>query len=141
MSLSQNQYSGVVQVTIAFLLMYYAFLFGQSFMKHKVFKELKKQDPSISFGKVKYGQGIDRRMHRCGPRSGKHYGAGHPLPHHALAFALSLATPVKQRRWDGATIFFRAFYPFVFYKGGIWLLMSTVPGYLIIIRLVVLATA
>lgn len=140
MSLSQNQYSGVVQVTIAFLLMYYAFLFGQSFMKHKVFKELKKQDPSISFGKVKYGQGIDRRCTAVDRAVGNTMEQAIPFLT-TLWLCAVFGDPGEATALGWSYIFFRAFYPFVFYKGGIWLLMSTVPGYLIIIRLVVLATA
>ena len=140
MSLSGNDYRGVVQVTIGYLVLYYVFLFGQSITKRRVYKELKKADPSLKFGKVKYGQGIDLRCTTADRTVGN-------TMEQAVPFLTSLwlcavfGDPGEAVSLGWTYILFRAIYPFVYFKGGIWLLASTVPGYLVIIRLVVLATA
>lgn len=52
--LSIQKYKEVVKVTIAFVVLKYCFLFGQSFSKFFIYFKEKATDPKVSFGKVKY---------------------------------------------------------------------------------------
>ena len=123
----------VVGVTVAFTALYFAFLYTQSFSKFYLYFKAKAKDPKISFAKVKYGSTellavtTDRTVGNMMEQS--------------IPFLTSLWLCAIFESADYAAklgwlwLLFRALYPFAYYRRP-WVLVSTVPGYIILFMLI-----
>lgn len=127
-------YKGPILVTVTYFVMYYGFLIYQSAMKHRLYylekQKEKSTDKKPSYKEIKYFSSnkwaitVDRTV-------------GNALEQQS-AFLCSLWLCAFFASVDSATfygalyVFFRTLYPFVFPLGGGWILLSTLPGYMLI---------
>ena len=121
----------VLGVTVGFLTLYYIFLYGQAITKFYLYFQAKKKDPKVKFGKIKYSN--PDIMARVSDRT-----AGN-MVEQAVPFLVSLwlcaifESPTYAAKLGWLWLLFRSYYPFVF--TGPTLVLSTVPGYVIVIML------
>lgn len=126
-----NGLEPVIGVTVAFLVLYYIFLYGQAISKFYLFFQARKTDPKVKFGKIKYSN--PDLVARIADRT-----AGNMIEQ-AVPFLVSLwlsaifVSPTGAAKLGWLWLLFRSFYPFVF--SGPWLPLSTVPGYVIVFML------
>jgi hypothetical protein len=131
-----QQFKEPIWVTIAYIGLYYCFLFGQALTKMYVYHFTNAaviKDKKLSYSKFKYefkgplALTLDRTV-------------GNTLEQ-AIPFLLGLwlsavfSSPHIAAKFGWLYIASRLIYPFCFYGGLPWLLMSTVPGYLFITML------
>ena len=135
-SYDANKFQGPILVTLAYFLMYYAFLFFQSGLKFYLYFKAKNggnkdsEKPKVSFSKIKYQS--TERLALVGDRS-----VGNTLEQlgpfivglwlYAVFVSTSTATTL-----GFLYLIFRLIYPLCFWFGIPWIFISTIPGYAII---------
>ncbi len=136
MSLNTSHYSEPIKVTSAFFILYFSFLTFQSGSKfYLYFKQRgENKDGKVSFAKIKYGS-TDKLAVTADRTVGN-------LVEQSIPFLAALwmhavfVSPSSAAAYGWAYLLCRAFYPIVFYLGVPYLFISTIPGYVIIVRLV-----
>ena len=135
MSLDATHYKGPLQVTMAFLALYFCFLFFQGLSKfYLFFKEKAKggNNKSANLTKIKYFGGSTDRLALTGDRT-----TGN-MVEQSVPFLTSLwlcamfHSPEYAARVGWYWLGSRVIYPVVFHYGMPYLLLSTVPGYVFI---------
>jgi uncharacterized MAPEG superfamily protein len=127
------RFRAVLHVNIAFVVLYYCFLYIQAGTKFVLYFAAKEKDPKASLSKIKYGS-TDRLALTSDRTVGN-------LMEQSIPFLLGLwLCAVVESPDYAATIGWywlisRAMYPFVFYYGIPYLLLSTLPGYAFITML------
>eukprot|EP01041_Mallomonas_annulata_P013716 gene13716-29172_t len=130
-------FKGPIIVTGAYFFMYYCFLYGQAFSKLFLYFAAKtkadKDGQRVSLAEIKYNskdriaRATDRTVGNTMEQMGPFLSS---LWLHALFISPEQATFLGY-----AYIASRSIYPFTFYCGVPWILMSTIPGYAIIASL------
>ena len=122
----------VITVTVAYVVLYYIFLYLQSGSKFYLYFKALSKDPKASYAKVKYGN--TELLARTTDRT-----AGNMIEQ-SIPFLISLwlcaifDSPDYAAKLGWFWLAFRAIYPIAFYN-GFWVLASTVPGYMLIVML------
>ena len=135
---SPQELQGTVQGTLLYLSLYTVFLTFQSFSKFYILaqhkKEAKKKGLKVSYRAIKYYNSKDV-LALAGDRT-----LGNFLEQAILFLPLLWMHAVlvdETQSWMICVIYtlFRMIYPIAFMKGGFFVLVSTVPGYLVLIYL------
>ena len=123
----------VIGTTAGFVALYFAFLYAQATTKFYMYFRDKAKDPKVSLTKIRYANTtllaltVDRT-------SGN-------MVEQAIPFLVSLwlhavfVSPTGAATLGWLWLLSRSIYPFVFYSRGHWLLLSTIPGYVLIFML------
>jgi hypothetical protein len=126
----EESFAPVINVMVAYTVLYYCFLYLQSGTKFYLFNQAKSKEGKVSFSKIKYGS-TDKLALMADRSVGN-------LIEQSIPFLFSLwmcavfYSPSYAARHGWYWLLSRSYYPFVFYKGLPWILFSTIPGYIII---------
>lgn len=126
-------YKEPIIITIAYFGLYYCFVFGQAAVTFYLFANQKTDAPKLSLNQVRYNS--PHKLSLTAQRT-----TGNTLEQMGPFLAAIWLNALFVSRINSFTmgivyISFRSIYPFCFYKGGPWLLLSTVPGYIVIFTL------
>ncbi len=125
-------YKGPLQVSVAFLILYFLFLFFQGLSKYYIYLKEKGTNKNVNMTKIKYFGGSTDRLVLTGDRT-----AGN-MVEQSVPFLASLwlcaifHSPSEATKLGWYWLASRVIYPFVFHKGMPYLLLSTCPGYVFI---------
>jgi len=129
----------VIHVTIAYIILYYVFLYTQSFIVwFRYFKAKatnKDKDKPVKFNAIKYDKSQGDKLSLTGDRT-----VGN-LMEQAIPFLTSLwlcatyGSPEYASKVGWIYVITRSYYPLAFYYGLPYLLFSTIPGYLCVTAL------
>lgn len=128
-----DEFQPVIGTTAGFLALYYAFLYAQATTKFYMYFKEKAKNPKASLTKIRYAS-TDLLALTVDRTSGN-------MVEQAIPFLVSLwlhalfVSPTGAATLGWLWLLFRSIYPFVFYKRGAWLLLSTIPGYVLIFAL------
>ena len=131
-----STYHAPLRVSVAFLVLTYAFLYFQSLSKYYVMTKEKKEGKAVNLTKIKYFGGSNDRLVLTGDRT-----AGN-LVEQSVPFLASLwlcavfYSPAYAARMGWGWLMSRIIYPVAFHLGFPYILLSTVPGYGFIFALI-----
>lgn len=141
--LNCSEYKDTIYVTVAYIGLYYGFLYLQSLGKMYLYRQKKRQfaldkkddkEKAPSYGQFKYGQTTDKLCILLDRTAGN-------TMEQAIPFLVSLWLNAAFVGSSNAAYFgtiyiiFRAIYPIGFYFGIPFILISTVPGYACVLML------
>ena len=127
---------GPLQVTIAWIALYYCFLFFQGMSKYYIYLKEKTDGKKVNMTKIKYFGGSNDRLILTGDRT-----AGN-MVEQSIPFLASLwlcamfHSPAEATKWGWYWLGSRVIYPVCFHLGMPYLLLSSTPGYICIFFLV-----
>lgn len=143
MVLNAQEYRDVIFITALYFSMYYGFLCGQAGLVHYLFLKAKQQAKAQSteecatvkpsYVKIKYGSD-DRKSLTMNRTVGNTVEQMGPFLVSLWLHAIFVSTR-SAYNYGVIYVISRSFYPLLFYMGGSWILLSTLPGYACILTL------